>query len=143
MKKLTFISLIATLIGLTDSVYLSWLKFSHNESLCVGGIGDCYTVNTSPYAEVYGIPIAVLGFGAYLLILLVLLLRERVDFLRENGSLIVFGLSLIGVIYSAYLSYLEEFVIHAWCPYCVLSAVMITTVFVTSIIRLKKENEEV
>lgn len=142
MKKLSLLSLIAALIGLADSIYLSWIKLSHNEVLCVGGgLGDCYTVNTSPYAEVYGMPIALLGLGAYLVIVLVFLFEKRNNFLQENGNMIVFGVSLIGVIYSAYLSYLEEFVIHAWCPYCVLSAIMITIVFIVSIVRLRRESE--
>ncbi len=136
MDKLTSISLFSALIGLIDSAYLSWLKFSHNEVLCAGGLGDCYTVNTSPYAEIYGIPIALLGLGAYLAIIFVLLFETRSTFFEENGKLIVFGLSLVGVIYSAYLSYLEEFVIRAWCPYCVLSAIAITVIFVASIMRL-------
>ncbi len=65
--------------------------------------------------------------------------ENRVAILKEYGTLAIFGISLIGVLYSAYLSYLEEFVLHAWCPYCVLSAIVITIIFIISIIRLKRE----
>ncbi len=76
----------------------------------------------------------------YLLRLLTVLLFEtRRNFLEENGTLVIFGVSLIGMIYSAYLSYLEEYVIHAWCPYCIVSAMMITIIFILSILRLKQE----
>lgn len=139
MKKTTLIALIAAGIGALDSIYLSWIKLSHNETLCTPGLGDCFTVNTSRYSNIYGIPIALFGLGAYLLIIAILLLENRGKFMQENGSMALFGLSLIGVLYSAYLSYLEAYVIHAWCPYCVLSATMIVIIFITSIIRLKED----
>ncbi len=140
MKKTALISLIAALIGLGDSLYLTWIKLSHNEALCTPGLGDCFTVNTSRYAEFYGIPIAILGAATYLAIILILVFEPRSAFLEENGNMAVFGISLIGVIYSAYLSYLEEFVLHAWCPYCVLSAVMVLIIFIGSIVRLKQDS---
>jgi len=139
MKKTTLISLIAAVIGALDAIYLSWVKLSHNEILCAPGLGDCFTVNPSRYSEVYGIPVALFGLASYLLIIAILLGEARLPFLQENGRLALFGISLVGVIYSAYLSYLEEFVIHAWCPYCVLSAIMILIIFIASIFRLKEE----
>ncbi|MBL6962135.1 MAG: vitamin K epoxide reductase family protein [Anaerolineales bacterium] len=142
MKKLSIIALAAAIIGALDAAYLTWVKLSHNEVLCAPGIGDCYTVNTSRYSELYGIPVAIFGLATFLLIIAILVLEPRLPFLEENGSLILFGISLIGVIYSAYLSYLEEFVIHAWCPYCVLSAIVITIIFIISIMRLKQEGSQ-
>ncbi len=139
MKKTTLIALIAAIIGAINAIYLSWIKFSHNETLCAPGLGDCFTVNTSRYSEIYGIPIAIFGLAAFLFIIVILLGESRCSFLQENGSLILFGVSLIGVLYSAYLSYLEAYVILAWCPFCVLSAIMILTIFITSIFRLKEE----
>ncbi len=140
MKKYNIVALAASVVGALDSVYLTWIKLSHNETLCAPGLGDCYTVNTSRYAEIFGIPIAIFGLATYLALIGILLFDERIPFLQENGTLALFGISLVGFLYSLYLSYLEEFVIHAWCPYCILSAVMITIVFVVAIIRLKKEN---
>ena len=139
MKKTNLIALIAAIVGALDSAYLSWVKLSHNETLCAPGLGDCFTVNTSTYSEIYGIPIAIFGLSAYLLIIAILLFESRSTFLQENGSMALFGISLIGVLYSAYLTYLEAYVIHAWCPYCVLSAIMIVVVFVVSILRLKED----
>lgn len=143
MKKTKLIARIAAAIGVIDALYLTWIKLSHNENLCTPGLGDCYTVNTSRYAEIYGIPVAVFGLMAYLFIIAVLLLEKKSAFLRENGSMLLFGVSLIGVLYSAYLSYLEEFVIHAWCPYCILSALAMVTIFIAAIIRLKEEGDEI
>lgn len=142
MDKLTSLSLFTALVGLLDSAYLAWLKLTYNEAACIGGFGDCYTVNTSPYAEVYGIPIALLGVLAYLTIAVIHLLEGRSDFFRSNGVLMVFGISLAGVLYSAYLTYLEVAVLRAWCPYCVLSAVAMTAIFVVSVIRLMRAPPE-
>ncbi len=139
MKKHNFYALAASIIGAVDAIYLTWIKLSHNENLCAPGIGDCFTVNTSRYSEIYGIPIAVFGLATYLVIIAILVYEPRIDFLKENGTLALFGISLVGVLYSIYLSYLEEFVLHAWCPYCVISAIVITIVFIISIMRLKEE----
>jgi uncharacterized membrane protein len=139
MKKLNLYALIAAIIGALDATYLTWIKLSHNETQCAPGLGDCFTVNTSRYSELFGIPVAIFGLATYLLIIAILLLKSRSEFLRENGTMAIFGISLIGVIYSAYLSYLEEYVIHAWCPYCVVSAIMITIIFVLSVLHLKQE----
>jgi len=141
MKKSRIVALIAAIIGAVDAAYLTWVKLSHNEAACTPGFGDCYTVNTSRYAEVYGIPVAIFGLAAYLFIIVLLLSESKTPFLRENGNMILFGVSLIGVLYSAYLSYLEEFVIHAWCPYCILSALAMLTIFIASILLLKDEEE--
>lgn len=142
MKKINIYTLFAAIIGAINAIYLSWIKFSHNERLCAPGIGDCYTVNTSRYSELYGIPVAIFGLATFLLIIAILILETRFSFLEENGYLAIFGISLVGTIYSAYLSYLEEFVLHAWCPYCLLSAVLITIIFILSSVRFKQEGAE-
>jgi uncharacterized membrane protein len=125
-------------IGLVDSAYLIWVKIADSPKYCLQGIGDCYTVNTSRYSEVFGIPIAVFGVLGYLLILLVLYFENRNSFLQENSDYILFGITLIGILYSAYLTYLELFVILAICPFCVLSAIAMTILFILTILRLVK-----
>ncbi len=136
--KLKITSIILTIIGLLDSIYLSWLKLGRDEISCAGG---CDEVNSSIYAEIFGIPVAVLGVFAYIIILIILLLKNKNDFWNEYSTIIVFIFSLIGVIYSIYLTYLELFVIHAICPYCVVSAVVLLLLLVSSILRLKLELE--
>ena len=125
-------------IGLVDSLYLIWIKIADNPAYCLQGVGDCFTVNTSKYSQIFGIPIAVFGVLGYLAILLILYFENRVDFLRENSDYILFGLTLVGILYSAYLTYLELFVILAICPFCVLSAIAMTTLFILTIFRLVK-----
>lgn len=134
--KLRYIAAALALIGLLDSIYLSWMKISNNQAMCIKGLGDCWSVNTSRYATIYGIPIALLGAGAYLAILALLWMESRGEFWENNSPIGVFGLSLVGVLYSAYLTYIEIAVLKAICPFCVLSAVVLTGLWVISIIRL-------
>jgi uncharacterized membrane protein len=47
-------------------------------------------------------------------------------------------MGLVGVLFSAYLTYIEAYVLHAYCPFCVVSAVLITLLFIIAIIRLNK-----
>ena len=125
-------------IGLLDAIYLTWIKLSGAEALCAG-VGDCSAVNASRYSEIAGIPIAVFGAAAYLVMLLILIYKDRVDFLREIGAMLLVGISLAGVLYSAYLTYIELYVIHAICPYCVLSAIVLTLMLIVSILYIREE----
>lgn len=122
-------------VGLLDSVYLTWSKLTQKAVFC-GGSSQCETVNSSSYSEFYGIPIAIIGLGAYLVILALTILETRSDFLKRNAPLLVFGMSLAGVIYSAYLTYIEIAVLRAICPYCVVSAIAILLIFILSLLRL-------
>ena len=135
-RKIWVASLILSILGLADSVYLSWIKFSHTEASCIRGIGDCFSVNTSRYSEFMGIPIALFGVIGYLIIIVVLLAGRRPGFFLENSPLIVFGATLFGVLYSAYLTYLEIAVIKAICPYCLVSAILMLSLFILSIVQL-------
>jgi uncharacterized membrane protein len=123
------------LLGGLDSAYLTYIKLAHLGALC-RGVGDCESVNSSAYSQVYGVPVAVFGLGAYLALLVVLALEPRLPMLQEYGPLAVFGLALTGTLYSAYLTYVELFVIHAVCPYCVASALLITGLLVLAVVRL-------
>ncbi len=134
-KKLRIGIAVVSLIGFLDSLYLSWLEFTHREAFCAGS-GDCQTVANSPYSEIAGIPIAVLGIGAYLVILGLLYIGQKGEYWREYTPLMIFGISLVGVIYSIYLTYIEIAVIYAICPYCVISAIAMLLIFVMSIARL-------
>lgn len=126
-----------SILGILDAAYLTYVKVMEDGVCAVGG--GCAIVNTSPYASLWGIPIAAIGGAAYLVMLIVLLLEERSDFFAINGGLIVFGLSLIGVLYSVYLTYLELYVIHAICPFCVISAVILLAMLVISIMRVHND----
>ncbi len=134
--KTRIIALIISALGFIDSVYLIFIKYSNNEKLCFIGAGDCLSVNTSVYSETLGIPNAVLGALAYLSILAMYLLEQKSSLIARWSPYLTFGLTFLGVIYSAYLTYLEIAVIKAVCPFCVISAVAMLALFIISITRL-------
>lgn len=136
------IAITATVIGLADSVYLTVEKLTQNQSMCLPGIGDCWSVSTSIYSEVFGIPVSLFGVLAYILIL-GLLVRNENSFLSGTvRDQLFFGVTLAGFVYSIYLTYLEIAVIKAVCPFCVISAVMMTILFVCSLIRLVQNQSD-
>lgn len=137
--KIKQASIIVAIIGLLDSAYLSWVKLTNSEAACLPGLGDCSTVNLSRYSEIMGVPIAILGAGAYFVILIALLFEPRRSSTKEYVRFFVFGLSLIGTLYSAYLTYLEVVVIRAICPYCVISAIAMTILLGLSLVRLRNQ----
>jgi len=129
------ISLILSLLGLAVAVYLTVIHITPGSTLCTGG---CDIVRQSRYAEVAGIPVAALGIVGYAAILALLALEEFANPLFEYGPILVLGLSLIGTLYSFYLTYLELFVIRAICPYCVASAVIMTAIFGIALARASR-----
>lgn len=134
-EKLRTASILLAFLGLLDSVYLVWVKYTGAYALC-GPIGNCESVNTSQYSEIFGIPISLLGAGAYAIMIVLLLLENRSQFWAEFSSMIVFGISLIGVLYSIYLTYIEVVVLKEICPYCVISAIILVILLLLSGIRL-------
>src|SRR4030042_1203919 len=90
--------------------------------------GGCDIVNTSSYSELFGIPLALYGVGYYIVVLILALLRLQQAF-GDRLPLILAGVSGWGVLYSLYLFYLELFVIHAICPWCVMQMVAVMVIF--------------
>ena len=121
------------LIGMAASGYLTYTHFANVDPQCYG-IGSCAYVQASSYAKIFGIPISLLGFLAYLAMLTVAVaafwaLDEEQSYLARP---VLFGMAFAGTLYSAYLTYIEAFVLRAWCIYCVISAIAITGVCVLS-----------
>jgi uncharacterized membrane protein len=128
--------LILSLLGLADALYLTWIKLFPTSPFCFG-LGNCEVVNTSVYSEIHGIPIAIFGALAYVALVTCLLLETRLAWLREWGPAIEFAISLAGTLYSAYLTYIEIAVLHKICPYCVVSAILMTAICVISGLRFQ------
>jgi uncharacterized membrane protein len=131
-------SFVLACLGLLDAVYLLIYKLTGNNAMCIGN-GGCHDVNFSSYSEIGKIPVSVFGIAAFLFIGGLLLLEPRVKLIKDNGPLVIFGASLTGVAFVAYLTWLEVNVIHAICPFCVATAVIITLIFILAIIRLVKQ----
>lgn len=130
-------------IGILNALYLTILKVSENKNLCLQGVGDCWSVNTSVYSQVFGIPVSLIGLIGFLVILVIYLCENKLDFLQKYAKYLIFGFSLLGVLYSAYLTYIEFFVIQAVCPFCLLSAVSMLALFILSVLRLAQDPDTI
>lgn len=124
-------------LGTLDALYLVWQKMARTDGWCAG-MGDCATVNSSAYSEIFGIPIAVFGLAVYLAVLGISVLEVRKPSERVWLALATFGLSLVGVVYSGWLTYVEVVILQAICPFCVASAIIISAIFVISVLRVQK-----
>ena len=131
-------SVALVIVGLLVSIYMTIYKVTSNDAMCLGS-GDCSTVNASKYSEVNDIPVAVLGVIGYLAILAVHYFENRNRFFKQNSTLMIFGLSLTGFIFTVWLIYVEIALLKAICPFCVTSQVAMTIIFIIAVIRLIKQ----
>lgn len=141
-KRLSQLATIFTVIGLLVAIYMTVYAITSNDNMCIGS-QDCSVVNASRYSKInlagFEIPVAVLGVAGYAVILGVLLLERRIDFLQKNGTLVFFGLSLMGFLFTLYLIYVEIALIKAFCPFCIASQVAMTLIFILSVIRVVRQ----
>ena len=129
----------AAILVILDSGYLSWIKLTKSVEQCLPGLGDCATVNSSKYAEIYGIPVAYLGLIAYITILLLLVSKTPILIRHGINKYLLFGVTFAGFLFSVYLTFVQFWLIKAFCPYCLLSAFITTLLFILAIIMLSKE----
>ena len=125
-------------VGLLVSAYMTVYKLTSNDSMCLGS-GDCHTVNASSYSEVNNIPVAVIGMFGYAALLATLLFETRNAFFKKNGTLLFFGLSLTGFLFTVWLIFVEIVLIKAFCPFCITSQIAMTLVFILAVIRLIRQ----
>jgi uncharacterized membrane protein len=113
------------IIGVGVAAYLTYVETRQVAAIC-GPVGDCNTVQSSPYAKLFGImPVGLLGVLGYLGILCAWVVwRFGKGRLRDLGGLAVFLFALFGVLFSMYLTYLELAIILAVCMWCLASAVI-------------------
>ncbi len=133
-RRILIITILAA-IGTLVSAYLLTVHWGWWQAICLG-VGDCESVNLSRWSELFGIPVALLGGLAYLAIIASCVLITR-EIYAEYARLAQFFLAAIGVAFSAYLTYIELFVLHAVCPWCVLSAILITVIAILSAMEVR------
>jgi len=136
MKKIDLTAIVVAIIGLAVSIYLSVVKLANQDVLCFKGMGDCQVVTNSAYSVWRGIPIAYLGTAGYILILGLLVLKQVQKHASSSIMLALFGITAFGALYSLYLTYVELFIIHSVCPWCLTSAIAMLLLFIYSAIML-------
>lgn len=127
-RRLTAVMLALAVAGIAISGYLTTVHFAGKPVYC-GGLSSCETVNSSEYAEMAGVPVALLGLGSYITLAALALLRGRVGWALP--AMIVVGAT--GVLYSGYLTWVELAVLHAICLWCVTSAIVVTALTAVAI----------
>jgi uncharacterized membrane protein len=119
-------------VGICIALYLTLYKVGVIGVLSCS-IGSCETVNTSKWSMLFGIPIAAWGLAAYVALLVLAMVGSSES--REASvpiARIVVALAAWSVLFSAWLTYLELFVIHAICIWCVTSALLWVVILAVS-----------
>jgi uncharacterized membrane protein len=113
-RNLRILAALLAIAGIGVATYITIAESGGGALKCVVGGHGCQTVAESKYAELAGINVAVIGILGYAVL--------PGDAARFGGFLT----ALVGFGFSAYLTYLELFVIDAICQWCVTSAVLMT-----------------
>src|SRR5690606_34145678 len=121
------------LTGVLVSAYMTAYKLGFVGSL-VCGTGGCETVQNSPWSVFLGVPVPVIGLLGYGLLFGAALLGIQPRFEDDRRiALVLIGGAVIGAVFSAYLTWLEVSVIHAWCRWCVVSAILAGLILLLSL----------
>ncbi len=117
------------ILGILDTGYLSYTHLFGGQA-CGHGSG-CSFVLSSPYTRIFGVPLSTLGLGAYFCFAF-LALYARATQKKADATQWIFYISLTGNLFAGYLIYLQAAVIKHWCPFCLLSAALILSIFITN-----------
>jgi len=122
-----------SLAGIFVGVYLTLYKFGVIGTL-VCNVGSCEKVQSSRYSVFLGLPVATWGIGFYLLMFALSVASLQDRFAESRGlSLATLVVAAWGVLFTAWLNYLEAFVINAWCEWCLGSAAMVLLLFILAL----------
>jgi len=125
------------LAGIFISLYLTLYKLGVIGELSCS-IGSCETVNTSKWSTFLHLPVALWGLLFYIEVFVISLVGTIPRFENEPFvSVLLVAEAAIGVLFSAWLTYLELAVIHAICIWCVTSAVVVTAILFVSFADLR------
>ena len=125
------------LAGIFVALYLLLYKMGVIGNLSCS-IGSCETVNLSRWSVFIGAPVAAWGVAFYVVLFALALASLEGRYADSLGmSKLLALVSAGGVVFSAWLTYLELFVIHAICQWCVISAIIVTIVFVVAVLDLR------
>ncbi len=123
-------ALVLSVLGIGVAGYLTAVHFFGLDAVCVGGGGGCARVQASDQSKLLGVPVAVLGLGAYLVLTATSLAAT------ETARIVAALTALVGFGFSAWLTYQSLAVIDATCQWCLASAALMTALAVVSVARL-------
>lgn len=126
------------LVGVLISAYMTAYRLGMVGSI-VCGTGGCATVQNSPWAVFLGVPVPIIGLMGYGLLFVTALagIQPRFETDRRISRLLI-AAAVIGAAFSAYLTWLEARVIHAWCRWCVVSAIVAALILLLALPELRR-----
>ena len=128
------IILILTSLGILDAGFLSYVHLFGAQAC--GQWAGCSYVLASPYSRIFGVPVSTIGLGVYLC-LTFLALQARDPQNRADAVRWIFYISLTGTLMSAYFIFLQALVIKHWCPFCLLSAILMFSIFALNLLHCR------
>ena len=128
-RRLQETILALAILGAGIAAYLTVAHLAHAPVVCVNG--GCETVQHSAYSELHGIPVAAIGLAGYVLI--AASSRPRTDLARAAGA----AAALAGLVFAAYLVYVQVSIIGAVCQWCIASDVVLALLVVATFLRLR------
>lgn len=128
MRLQNTVTLTLATVGLAVSAYLTYVHYNLGALVCVGG--GCDIVQASKYSAIGPVPLAALGMLMFASIIAMVVVRRRFPPYTDVASIAGLCVLLAGVLYYAYLAWLEATVIHAWCMWCVSTALVTVALLV-------------
>jgi uncharacterized membrane protein len=129
-----------SLLGLFVSAYLYLYKIGRVGTLACG-TGGCETVQQSSWSRFLGVEVSLIGLIGYAVLFVIALISLQAASPRAWAPRALVWLAAGGVLFTAYLTSLELFVIHAICRWCVGSAVIIVSVLVLALLGRRHATE--
>jgi uncharacterized membrane protein len=133
--RLAVVLLALALIGLVISAYLLSVRLAGELPACPI-TGGCETVQQSEYSAIAGIPVAAMGLVYSIVLIVATAIWWRLG--DRRAIYVAYGLGLIGTLMVAYLTYLELFVIHAICVWCVGYGLTVVIGWVGAIVAVRR-----
>ncbi len=129
-EKLMIVIFIFASLGILDAGFLSYVHLFGGQAC--GQWSGCSYILSNPYSRAFGVPISTMGLGAYLCMAF-LALRARDTQKKADAVRWIFYISLTGNLLTVYLIYLQASVIQHWCPFCLVSTVLMFSIFALSL----------
>ena len=139
MTKRMIVAALA-LAGIFVALYLLLYKLGLIGALSCA-VGSCETVNSSKWATFLGLPVAGWGVAFYVGLFVLTMVSTSEAYAGSRAiALVLPAVSGTGVLFSLWLTYLELFVIDAVCQWCVVSAVIVSIIFVVCVVDYRERS---
>lgn len=131
-----------SLLGLLDAAYLALERITGGPIACPVG-GGCETVQSSPYALLFGVPVASIGVAGYAALLIVALLSlQELSLGSISPDAVLLVLASIALLAGVYFMYLQVAVIGAICFWCAMAALLDLLIWLAALLNWRLARQE-